>query len=171
MKEPAGPAPFVCRLSHKNFAHSQCLNGTDIALCRRNVVQKTCLRGKAMKSMFAALLAIAFTVALTTEAQSRGTYYIQSGAPAVITQPAVIAPATTTLSAPEVLTEPAVVAPATTTTTVIQGQPLLQQQLLMPAVIGYTAGLTMDPAAMALYRGPRFENTLTMPDASTFLRP
>lgn len=126
------------------------------------------------KPMFAALLAVAGSILLAgsanAEAQSKGTYFIRT-----IDQPAVI-------SAPVVRTQSAVVAPAAcgaviqselpaaTTTTIVQ-QPIVEQTLVQSAVMLPATGFSMDPTALRLYTGPRFENTLTMPDAATFLRP
>lgn len=110
-----------------------------------------------MKPMLAALLAISSAAAFASaaNAESYGTYFIKS-APAAV------------LSAPVIQTQSAVIAPAQAVTTL--SAPLLQQTLVMPAVISPLPGFSMDAAAMALYRGPRLENTLTMPDANTYLR-
>lgn len=40
-----------------------------------------------------------------------------------------------------------------------------------PSMVAASTGLTMDQCVLKLYSGPRLENTLTMPDACTFLRP
>lgn len=120
------------------------------------------------KPMFAALLAIAGSlgIAVSANAESNGTYFIRT-----LDQPAVIAPVVRTESAvvaPCATVESAV--PAMTTTTIVQPavveQTLVQSAVMLPAI-----GFSMDAGAMSLYTGPRFENTLTMPDAATYLRP
>jgi hypothetical protein len=105
--------------------------------------------------MLAALLAISSAAAFASaaNAESYGTYYIKPAASAVV-------------SAPVVLEQSAVIAPETT----VISTPLVEQILIQPAVIMPLPGFSMDPAAMALYTGPRLENTLTMPDANTYLR-
>lgn len=108
-----------------------------------------------MKPMLAALLAISSVVGIASaaSAESCGTYYIKSGSSEVIT--------------PVIRTESAVIAPVETT---VVSTPIVETTLIMPAVISPLPGFSMDAAALRLYRGPRLENTLTMPDANTYLR-
>lgn len=83
------------------------------------------------------------------------------------------------LTAPVVRSSSAVIAPAMTvvqttlpveSTTLVQA-PMIQQTLVQSAIMMPASGFAMDPAALRLYTGPRFENTLTMPSLTVYLRP
>ena len=127
---------------------------------------------------FAVLLAIASVVGFQAVASAEVThsypkYYVNTTttAPAIITQPAVIEQRATVCPAPAATTtilQPSAACPAPAMT--VLGAPVIEQTLIQPAIV-MPAGFTMDPLALRLYTGPRLVNTLTMPDANTFLRP
>lgn len=131
------------------------------------------------KPMLAALLAVVGFAAVAnaepTSGRSYGSYSIRTvDAPVILTQPAVVAPATcpavTTIVAPATTCAPAttLLAPATR---VVAAPMLCERELVQAAIMLPATGFSMDPNALRLYTGPRFENTLTMPDANTYLRP
>jgi hypothetical protein len=144
------------------------------------------------KPMFAAFLAVAAVVGVQAVANAEVTHsypsYSVNMAPAttIITQPAVIeqsatiCPQATTIVQPAVIEQSATICPQATTivqpatvaapVTTVVAAPVIQQTLIQPAIVP-PAGFSMDPLALRLYTGPRLENTLTMPDANTFLRP
>jgi hypothetical protein len=127
------------------------------------------------KPMFAAFLAVAAVVGVQAVANAEVTHSYPSYS-------VNMAPATTIITQPAVIEQSATICPQAATTTIVQpatiaapvttvvAAPVIEQTLIQPAIV-MPAGFSMDPLALRLYTGPRLENTLTMPDANTFLRP
>lgn len=126
--------------------------------------------------MLAAVLAVVGFASVANAAvqsgNSYGTYYVNTtAAPVVLTQPAVLEPAVTCPSSSAVVVPSTAVVETVPATTIVSEPVMLNRTLEYSAIMLPSTGFSMDPLALRLYTGPRFENTLTVPDANTYLRP